>query len=218
VTASAAVRPKPLLRGVFHEAAFYVSVLVAVPLVLSAGSPRATLGAAVFGCSVASCFGASALYHRPMWTARTRSWLARLDHAGVYLLIAGTYTPIGLLALPAGWGAPILAIVWAGALAAIMLKLLWAHSPKTLAAIIALGLGWVGVVAIFELALAPPALALLVAGGVLYSAGAAVYVLRKPDPLPTVFGYHEIFHLLTIAGAACHYTVIAVYVIHAGPV
>ena len=214
MTAASIPRVKPALRGVFHEAGFYVSVIVAVPFVISAGSGRATLAAAIFACCVAGCFGASALYHRPTWTTRKRQWLARLDHAGVYLLIAGTYTPIALLTMPAGWAAPILAIVWAGAFTAILLKVVWVHSPKKLAAVIGLALGWVGIVALPEiLQLAAPALALVLAGGVLYTAGALVYARRWPDPVPSVFGYHEIFHLFTVAAAACHYVAIAVYVV-----
>jgi hemolysin III len=211
---SALPRVKPKLRGVFHEFGFYAAIGLGVPLVLTAEDGRAKVGALVFAACLAGCFGASALYHRPMWTPRARSWLARLDHAGVYLLIAGTYTPFGLLVMSKGWAIPVLSIVWAGALVAIMLKLFWVRSPKWLSAAIGLALGWVGVVAISQLLKVDVVgLLLVVAGGLLYSAGAIVYARRSPDFSPTVFGYHELFHLLTLAAAGCQLAAIAFYVL-----
>jgi hemolysin III len=140
--------------------------------------------------------------------------LARVDHAGVYLLIAGTYTPFGLLVMSAGWAAPVLSVVWGGAFMAIALKLFWVRAPKWLSAAIGLTLGWVGVVAISQLLKVQAAGVLLVAaGGLLYSAGAIVYALRRPDPAPRVFGYHELFHLLTLAAAACQFAAIAFFVL-----
>jgi hemolysin III len=206
---------KPLLRGVLHQAAFVVSIIVAPLLLLSADASRSRVAAAVFAFSVAACFGASALYHRVNWAPPPRRWMRRVDHAGVYLLIAGTYTPVALLVLDGAWRRVILAIVWAGALAAVLLKFLWVDAPKSLAAAIGLALGWVAVVALPQLTerLQPPALALLIAGGLLYSAGAIVYARRKPDPLPAVFGYHEVFHALTIGAAACQYVAIALFII-----
>src|SRR5690349_1007806 len=132
------------------------------------GRPRAA--AIVFSACVAACFGASALYHRPTWTPGVRAWLARLDHAGVYLLIAGAYAPFGFLVMSPGWAVPVLALVWSGALAAILLKLLWVRAPKWLSATIGLALGWVGAAASSQLLKLPlPGLLLVVAGGVLYS-------------------------------------------------
>jgi hemolysin III len=213
LVAEGAVRPR--LRGVLHEGAFVVSLIVAPFLFLSAHSSRARLAACVFAFSVATCFGASALYHRVTWTPRVRRWMRRADHAGVYLLIAGTYTPVSLLVLDRTWGRVILAVVWGGALTAILLKVIWVDAPKWLAAGVGLALGWVAVVALPQLAerLQPSALTLLIAGGLLYSAGAVVYARRKPDPLPAVFGYHEVFHALTIAAATCQYVAIALFVI-----
>jgi hemolysin III len=211
---SALPRVKPKLRGVFHELGFYVAVGLGVPLVLTAEEGRAKVAAVVFAVCLAACFGASALYHRPMWTPRARSWLARLDHAGIYLLIAGTYTPFGLLVMSAGWAIPVLSVVWAGALIAIMLKLFWVRSPKWLSAAIGLALGWVGVVAISQLLKVDVVgLLLVVAGGLLYSVGAIVYARRRPDFSPTVFGYHELFHVLTLAAAGCQLAAIAFYVL-----
>ena len=140
-------RVKPRLRGVFHEIAFFVAIGAGVVLVATAEAGRARLSAAVFAACVAACFGFSALYHRPTWQPRARSWLARLDHAGIYLLIAGTYTPFGLLVLSHDWAVVVLSIVWTGAGAAILLKLFWPATPKKLSAAIGLTLGWVAVIA-----------------------------------------------------------------------
>jgi hemolysin III len=208
---------KPRLRGVFHEAACYVAICLGVALVLTSEPGRARLSATIFAACMAACFGFSALYHRPTWQPRARSWLARLDHAGIYLLIAGTYTPFGLLVLSHAWAVVVLSIVWSGAALAILLKLFWPATPKKLSAGIALTLGWVAIVAFTQLLKLPPAaLALLLVGGIAYSAGAVVYARRRPDPLPHVLGYHEIFHLLTLVAAACQYAAIAFYVLPRG--
>jgi hemolysin III len=209
-----AERVKPKLRGVFHELGFWAAVGVGIALVLTAEPGRGRLAAAIFAGCVAGCFGASALYHRPTWTPTARAWLARLDHAGVYLLIAGTYTPFGLLVMSPGWAVPVLSIVWGGALIAILLKLFWVHAPKRVGATIGVALGWVGVAAFSQLLKVGAAgLALVIAGGLLYTAGAVVYARCRPDPVPLVFGYHELFHVLTLAAAACQYVAIAFYVL-----
>jgi hemolysin III len=205
----------PWLRGVLHEAAFYASVPVGVALSLSArgGTPRAT--AAVFAASVAACFGASALYHRGRWSPARRRWLRRLDHAGVYALIAGTYTPVGMLVLHGAWRASVLATVWGGAALAIFLRVVWIGAPEWLSAVIGIALGWVGVVVFAQLVRRlglEPSL-LLLAGGLCYTAGAVVYARRRPDPVPGVFGFHELFHALTIAAVALHYAAIAFFVL-----
>lgn len=206
---------KPRLRGVLHQGAFVASIAVAPLLLLSADATRARVAAAVFALSMTTCFGVSALYHRVTWAPSPRRWMRRADHAGVYLLIAGTYTPVSLLVLDEEWGRVILIVVWSGALAAILLKFLWVDAPKWVAAAVGLALGWVAVVALPQLEdrLQVSALTLLIAGGLLYSVGAVVYARRKPDPMPAVFGYHEVFHALTIAAAACQYVAIAFFVI-----
>lgn len=208
-------RAKPLLRGVLHQAAFFVSLAVAPLLILGADGGRARLAAAVFAGSVAACFGASALYHRVTWTPGVRLWMRRVDHAGVYVLIAGTYTPVSLLVLRGAWRPTILAIVWTGAAAAIVLKFVWVGAPKWLAAVIGIGLGWVAVAALPQLIshIDPVGVTLLVAGGLVYTAGAVVYARRRPDPAPAVFGYHELFHALTIVAVACQYVAIALFVV-----
>jgi hemolysin III len=211
----APVRKKPRLRGVFHQWAFVLALPLGIALVLVADSTRGRVAATVFAASVAAMFGASALYHRPNWTPKWRYWLRRLDHAGIYCLIAGTYTPIGLLVLHGAWETVVLAIVWGGAAAAIFVRLFWITAPKWIAAVVSVVLGWVGVVALPEV-VAGAGLAcmlLILAGGIVYSAGAVVYAWKRPDPFPAVFGYHELFHLLVIAAVALQYSAIAFYVV-----
>jgi hemolysin III len=205
---------KPRLRGVFHELGFYAALGTGAALVLTAHEGRARAAAAVFAACVAVCFGASALYHRPTWTPPIRAWLTRLDHTGVYLLIAGSYTPFGLLVMSPAWAVPVLALVWSGAFAAIVLKLLWVRAPKWLSGLIGLVLGWVGAAAFSQLLkLQLPGLLLVVAGGLLYTTGAIVYIRRRPDPAPSVFGYHELFHVLTLAATTCLYVSVAFFVL-----
>jgi hemolysin III len=203
---------------VLHEVAFWLSLGAGALLVIGAEGSERRLASAVFAVSVAACFGASALYHRVTWSPRVRVWMRRIDHAGVYLMIAGTYTPVSLLALDGRWRPAVLAVVWTGAGAAIVLKFLWVAAPKWVAAAIGIALGWVAVAALPELArnVNPIALAFLIAGGLAYTAGAIVYARSRPDPIPAVFGYHELFHALTIVGIACQYTAIAFFIIRVG--
>ena len=210
----AVARQKPKLRGSFHEVGFYVALALGVALVLTAEPGRGRVAAAVFAACVAACFGASAFYHRPTWTPPVRAWLARVDHAGIYLLIAGTFTPFGLLVLSPGWSVPMLAVVWGGATAAIVLKFVWVQAPKWLSAVLGIALGWSGTVAFPQLLTLPTiAVGLLVGGGLCYTAGAVIYARRSPDPFPVVFGYHELFHVLTLIGAGCQYATIAFFVL-----
>jgi hemolysin III len=205
---------KPKFRGVFHEVGFYAAAAVGTALVLTAEPGRARIAGAIFASCVAVCFGSSALYHRPTWNPRARAWLARLDHVGVYLLIAGTYAPFGLIVMTRAWAILVLATVWGGAFVAIVAELVWNQIPKWLSAAIGVTLGWIGAVAFSQLLkLSAPALLLVVAGGVLYTAGALIYARRRPNLLPGFFGYHELFHALTIAAAACQYVAVAFYVL-----
>ncbi len=208
------IEPRPLLRGVLHATAFVAAVVVGIVFVAFAPAGRA-LPASVFAASAAVMLGTSALYHRVIWSARARLWMRRADHAGIYLLIAGTYTPVGLLSLHGAWRPTVLAIVWSGAGVAILLKLCWVGSPKWLSAAIGVALGWAGVAAMPELAehsgIAP--VVLLAAGGVVYTAGALVYAFKRPNPAPRVFGYHELFHALTIVALACQYVAVAFFVV-----
>jgi hemolysin III len=212
------VLARPLLRGVFHQVGFSVSLVVGTLLIVGAEGARRHVAAAVFAGAVAVCFGASALYHRITWTPRLRLWMRRVDHAGVYLLIAGTYTPVCLLVLTGTWRWAVAAVVWAGAVAATVLKFVWVEAPKWLAVAIGITLGWTGVAVLPQLAtrLDPAAVALLGVGGLVYTAGAIVYARRRPDPVPAVFGYHELFHVLTLIAVSCQYVAIAFFIIRAG--
>ena len=206
--------PKPRLRGVFHEWAFYVAIPLGVVFGLAPAGARAQVSAAVFAGAVVAMFGASALYHRFTWSYPTRLWLRRLDHAGIFGLIAATYTPFGLLVLHGAWQKTVLAVVWSGAAVAILTKLTWVAAPKWLSAVVGVALGWIGIL-IFPQILARAGTAtasLILTGGICYTAGAVVYARRKPDLLPRVFGYHELFHALVIAAVALQYTAVALVV------
>jgi hemolysin III len=209
------VELRPRLRGVFHQYAFFTSLGLGALLVVAASGIRERVSAAIFAGAVGTMFGVSALYHRVTWKPTARRWMRRLDHAAIYLLIAGTYTPFGLLALSGVWRWTVLPIVWGGALAAILLKLAWVDGPKWLSAAIGIALGWAGIGALPQLweHAGPSGVALLLLGGMLYTLGAVVYALRKPDPAPAVFGYHELFHALVIAAAACQYAAVASFVL-----
>ena len=213
-----AQQAKPLLRGVLHEIGLGLALVAGTLLIARADGGKASVAAAAFAGSVAVMLAVSTLYHRVTWRPKARLWMRRLDHAGVYLLIAGTYTAVGLLSLHGVLQWTVLAIVWAGALAAALAKFCWIGSPKWLSAIVAISLGWVGVAALPQLAdtAGIAAVALLLAGGVAYTAGAVVYARQKPDPAPAVFGYHELFHALTLVAIACQYVAIAFFVVRAG--
>jgi hemolysin III len=211
-----AIRNRPQLRGVTHQWAFFVFVVLGVVLVVTAPPGRATLAAAIYAASVALLFGISALYHRVTWrTPNARRWMRRLDHSAIFLLIAGTYTPFALLVLDGTLSDVVLAVIWAGALGGIVLKLLWIDAPKWLAALVYLLLGWVGVAVVPDLIdeVGIAASVMVGLGGLFYTAGAVIYALRRPDPVPTVFGYHEVFHALVILAAALQYAVIAFWVL-----
>jgi hemolysin III len=207
---------KPRLRGVSHQWAFFASCAIGAALVVAAPSGTPRLAATIYAVSVAVLFGVSALYHRTTWaSAAARRWMRRLDHSAIFVLIAGTYTPFALLVLDGPIATVILVVVWAGALGGILLKLVWIDAPKLITAIVYVALGWVAVAAFPDLIdeLGLTATALVVAGGLLYTAGALVYAFKRPDPVPTVFGYHEVFHALVIVAAALQYAVVAFYVL-----
>jgi hemolysin III len=208
--------PKPRLRGVSHQWAFFCSLITGAALVVAAPAGEATVASAIYAASVAALFGTSALYHRVTWpTPNARRWMRRLDHSMIFLLIAGTYTPFALLVLEGTLATVILVVVWAGALGGIVLKLVWIDAPKAGVAVLYVMLGWVAVAAFPDLLdeLGVTSTALVAAGGLLYTAGAVVYALGRPNPAPRVFGYHEIFHALVIAAAALQYAVIAFFVL-----
>jgi hemolysin III len=198
---------KPRLRGVSHELAFF-SALGAGAVLIALAPQRAVGAAAVYAVSLATMLGTSALYHRPNWSPGPRRWIRRADHAAIFLLIAGTYTPFTLL-LPLH-GAAMLALAWIGAAAGILQSLFWVHAPRLLVAALYVGFGWAIVLfwPALHAALGAGGLFFLVLGGALYSIGAIIYTARRPDPAPAVFGYHEIFHAFVVAAAVCHFAVV----------
>lgn len=204
----------PLLRGALHGVAFAAALAVGVLLVVFSRESR-VLPATVFAASAVVMLGTSTLYHRITWSPRTRLWMRRADHAGIFLLIAGTYTPVALISLSGPWRTTVLVFVWSCAVAAAICKLCWVAAPRWFSALVGLALGWVGVIVLPRFAnhegIAP--VILLAAGGLAYTAGAVVYALKRPDPLPRVFGYHEVFHALTIVALACQYVAIAFFVV-----
>jgi hemolysin III len=193
-----------------------ISVPFGAAMVVAAAGARARLAVAVYALSLVALFGVSALYHRIDWrSVGARTWMRRLDHSMIFVLIAGTYTPFALLVLHGQLSTVILITVWAGAVGGVVLNLVWTRAPRWLAVIVYIALGWVAVAAAPQLAtgLGVSGLALLALGGVLYSAGGVIYAIKRPDPVPTVFGYHEVFHVLVIAAAALQYAVIAFWVV-----
>jgi hemolysin III len=206
--------PRPLLRGLLHLGAFVVALGVGVTLVLVAGR-QDWPAFAVYGLGVAGLFGVSALYHRGRWQPVVRTRLQRLDHSMIFVLIAATYTPVCVHALDGRLGAALLAVVWGGALAGTVLELRSTPTPRGVLVGVSIALGWAALLAMPSVVagLGWVATALLGLGGVLYTVGAVIYARRRPDPFPAVFGYHELFHALTIAGAALHYAVIAFWVL-----
>jgi hemolysin III len=206
---------KPRLRGLIHAAAFVAALPLGLVLIFEPDTTRGRLAALVFAATIAAMFGASALYHSPNWTERPRRWLRRVDHAGIYGLIAGTYTCFGLLVVKGNWRPVVLGIVWTGALVAIVFKFAWLDAPKWISVAIGIVLGWVGVIVLPQLLdeIGLGGVLLILAGGLFYTVGALVYALRRPDPYPAVFGFHELFHVFVIAAVACQYTAVAVFVL-----
>jgi hemolysin III len=209
---------KPRLRGVLHEYGFFVSLLCGVALILAASGGKARLAATIYAVAVSGLLGTSALYHRVTWRPATRRWMRRLDHSMIFVLIAGTYTPVALLALKGSLANTILIVMWAGALGGVIFKLLWIDAPKWLFASVytALGLVTFAVFGQLPAAIGWLGAAGLALGGLLYLIGAVVYASGRPNPWPKVFGYHEVFHALVLAAAALQYAVIAFAVLPRG--
>lgn len=204
---------RPLLRGWFHFGAAIAAIVGLVALVLLADSAEAYVGGVIFAASLIALYATSATYHTVTWGRRMRAFMKRLDHSMIFVLIAGTYTPICLIAASTAWGITILAIVWSIAAAGIILKVFWPGAPRWLSVLLYASAGWLGAIAGVPLTewLAWAPIALLIMGGVLYTIGGIIYATRRPNPWPKVFGYHEVFHLLVIAGSVLHYTLVAAY-------
>ena len=203
---------KPHLRGWLHAGTFPVALVAGIVLVVLADGTRATVANLVFALSAALLFGVSAIYHRGNWSPRTEKLLKRLDHSNIFLIIAGTYTPFSVLLLGDRGGATLLWIVWGAALGGIAFRVLWVGAPRWLYTPVYLGLGWVAVFYIRDIFDTGGAavVTLLAVGGLLYSAGGVIYALKKPNPSPRWFGFHEVFHALTLGAFAVHYIAVSI--------
>jgi hemolysin III len=205
----------PRLRGLLHAHAAWVAGGAALILVLLAPTAAARVAAVIYGFSLIALFSASALYHRWPGDPRWKPWLRRLDHSTIFVFIAASYTPIALLVLEGTLQTVVLVSVWTGAAVGVVLSLAWISAPRWLQALSYMAVGWVAVVALPELArevgVAP--FVLLAVGGALYSLGAGVYALQRPNLWPRTFGFHEVFHALVIAAALVHYVAMAGWIL-----
>ncbi|MFE7844426.1 hemolysin III family protein [Microbacterium sp. NPDC057407] len=204
-----AARPeiKPTWRGWIHAGTFPVAIAAGIVLIALAQGGAAKWACAVFMATSLLLFGNSALYHRFNWGPTTKAVLKRIDHANILLLIAGTYTPVAVLALPPEQGLILLVVVWSGALLGIVFRVFWIHAPRWLYVALYLALGWAAVMYLPDLLRASVAMMVLIAvGGILYTVGAVIYALKRPNPWPGHFGFHEIFHVCTVLAFLCHWT------------
>lgn len=206
---------KPTWRGWIHAATFPVAIAAGIVLIVLAQGAPAKWAAAVFMVTSMLLFGSSALYHRIDWSPTTKAVFRRIDHANIFLLIAGTYTPLATLALAPAEGVLLLSVVWGGAILGILFRIFWIHAPRWLYVALYLLLGWAAIMYVVPLVQASAAMMILVAvGGVLYTLGAVVYALKKPNPVPGVFGFHEIFHVCTVLAFLCHWAACLIISLH----
>ncbi|HEX8205944.1 MAG TPA: hemolysin III family protein [Solirubrobacteraceae bacterium] len=208
----------PILRGVSHAWAFWVALVAGIVLLVLAPGADARVAALVYAVGLCALFAGSGLYHRWRWDPRWRPLLRRIDHSTIFIFIAASYTPIALLVLEGPLRVVVLIGVWAGAVAGVAFSVAWIGAPRSLTAGTYLALGWFAVITIPQLVDRLPVvpLALLAAGGVLYTVGALVYASKRPDPWPRTFGFHEVFHAFVIAAAAAHFAAMAGWVIPSG--
>jgi hemolysin III len=202
---------KPRWRGRIHQAAFFASLPAGVALVAVSEGVAAHIAAICFAVSLAALFGTSALYHRGNWTPRVRARLQRADHAMIFVLIAGSYTPITLLAMQPAWGIVLLAVVWTLAVVGVTLALSRFGVLTRVGGFMYIGMGWLVIIALPMIvqSLGTTELVLMFGGGVLYTLGAIGLATRRPNPSPAFFGYHEVWHVMTVAGASCHFALVA---------
>ena len=205
---------KPKLRGWLHTGTFPLVVAAGIVLVALAPDRAARVSSAIFMVSAALLFGTSALYHRGTWSPRTNVLLKRFDHSNIFLIIAGSYTPFAALLLPYDRARTLLWIVWSGAIAGVLFRVFWVHAPRWLYTPVYIALGWVAVIYLpdFYRSGGAALLTLIIVGGGLYTAGAVVYGLKRPDPSPRWFGFHEIFHACTVAAFTVHYIAVSLAV------
>lgn len=200
---------KPLWRGWIHAGTFPLTIAAGIVLICLADGAAAKWASAVFMASSMLLFGISAVYHRINWSPQVKAVFRRLDHANIFLLIAGTYTPLAVCALPADKAVVLLSIVWGGALLGIGFRVFWLTAPRWLYVPLYVALGWAAMMYIVDLVQANVAMMVLVlVGGVAYTTGAVFYALKRPNPAPGVFGFHELFHACTVIAFLCHWTAI----------
>ena len=209
---SLSVKPlqKPLLRGWFHQESFFVALGAGIMLVLKGSSDTAIFAALVYVIGLLLLFGVSATYHRPQWQQKQRAFMKRLDHSAIFIFIAGSMTPIALLGLPQSEGEHLLTVIWIVTLAGTLQSVFWVKAPKWVTALLYVIAGWL----IFpympqlQVSLSPVDVGLIMAGGIVYTVGAVFYALKRPQLRIEIFGYHELFHVLTVIAAALHFAVI----------
>jgi len=202
---------RPRYRGVSHRIAFWVALAAGAVLVAAAHGPRARLACAVYATLLAAMFGVSATLHRADWDVRTYNWLRRADHAAIFLCIAGTYTPFSLLGLGGHDGTKLLILAWSACGLGVIRAVAWPHAPRAVTSGCFVVAGWVACAYLPELhaAFDPLTFRCVFLGGALFTVGALIYLVRWPDPSPTQFGYHEVFHLVIIVACACHFAAVA---------
>ncbi|MET7650714.1 MULTISPECIES: hemolysin III family protein [unclassified Streptomyces] len=198
---------KPKLRGWLHLGMFPAALIAGLVLTALADSTRGRMACGIFTLTASLLFGVSALYHRGDWSARMDGVLRRLDHANIFLIIAGTYTPLAMLLLPDDKGRWLLWGVWAAAVAGILFRVFWVGAPRWLYTPCYIAMGWAAVFFLpdFMRAGGIAVMVLVVIGGLLYSAGGVIYGIKRPNPSPRWFGFHEVFHALTVAAFVVHY-------------
>ena len=210
--ASAFQEVKPKLRGWLHAVTSPMTLAAGIVLIVLSPTAATRVGSAIFMTSALLLFTVSAVYHRGTWSPRVWSFLRRFDHANIFLLIAGSYTPFALLMLEGTDRVVLLSVAWGGALGGVLFRILWPGAPRWLYVPIYIGLGWAAVFYVeqFAAAASVAVLVLIVVGGVLYSLGGVVYGLQRPDPFPSWFGFHEVFHTLTILAFITHYVGVSI--------
>lgn len=202
---------RPKLRGVTHQVAFYLAAIAGVVLVVCSPDPHTRIVTAIYAITLTGMFGVSATLHRTDWGPRAFGWLRRADHAMIFACIAGTYTPFCVLGMPEDLGTRLLILAWSAAGLGILRAALWPHAPRWITSLLFVAVGWVVIAYGPEVhaALDPFAFWSLLGGGVWFTLGAMVYLFRRPDPWPAVFGFHEVFHVMIILGCACHFVGVA---------
>lgn len=201
---------KPTLRGHLHQAAFFMTLGAGSLLVANSTSSAATIAGVIYVLGLLFLFGVSSIYHIPHWEPKPRAFMKRIDHSAIFILIASTFTPLCMLALPEAPGKQLLIIIWSAAALGLIQSFFWVKAPKWVTAILYVVMGWLALPYLGELkdSLGSGRILFIIAGGVVYTVGAVFYAIKKPNLKPGVFGYHELFHLFTIIGALLHFVVI----------